>query len=139
MAESYHIHRCTKVTYCFGCYMTLLLVNVLSLQDWISRTTYQSIRDAQTEKGRRKNCTENVLLGQCFCWLILLFSTTIYGTVVTHSRQSAMRLAWAGLLCRSPLFPGILLPKKADCLCSGPSCHRSGIQAREGGALLYLL
>lgn len=135
MAESYHIHRCTKVTYRFGCYVTLLLVNLPLLQDWISHITWISQRCTDGERKKKKlhgKCS--ILVRATFCWLNLLFSTTIYDTVVTHSQQSTMRLGWqsgglagcAALRC----FRASYYPKRQTAFAESPpapgQAHKHG-------------
>lgn len=59
MTELCHIHRCTRVTYHVGCYVSLLLVNVLPLQDctshiiWVSQSETH-IWQKEEEKIARK-------------------------------------------------------------------------------------
>lgn len=103
-------------------------------QHWISPVTW--VRHAQMEKGRRKNCMGSIpfQFKQCFFWLTLLLTTTSYDIAIIHSQQSIVRPAWAGLLCCSPLFPGILLPKEADCLCREPPLlHPQVSHTSKGG------
>lgn len=71
------MHRGTGATCRLGCYVTPLGLKSPPPQDWVSGTTWISpSKMCRQQKGRRKNCTENVALEfkQRFCWLTLPFS-----------------------------------------------------------------
>lgn len=99
MAESYHLHRCTEVTYHLGCYGTLLLGNLPPLQDWISHITRISQRCADGERKKKK------LHRKCFILvmtMLLLAKSPIshhclcYSSHAVTAECNETRLGWRG-------------------------------------------